>query len=402
MVEISLLKNTIQEYAWGSATDIPELLGQANPDHKPQAELWMGAHPKAPSQILINNRWVSLKEVIRTHPVDMLGNKAAQTYQNQLPYLFKVLAAGKPLSIQAHPSAEQARQGFARENRLNIPLDADNRNYKDDHHKPECICALTPFWALNGFRPIDQIVSYFSLLCAETLDREIKNLDENRNEKGLKQFFKTLLSLGEDRKIKTISTALEIAKKGGDNEPLYKWIEKLYDAYKNDIGILSPALLNLVCLKPGEAMFLPSGQLHAYLSGLGIELMANSDNVLRGGLTPKHVDVPEMLDVLNFKPTEIELLAPAYLHETEAVYHAPAKEFVLSVIHVEKDLPHISSEDGRSIEILLCTEGAVQVQPLASGSRPVHVKKGASVVIPAAAAQYRIEGRGTLYKAGVP
>jgi len=154
MTGICVLKNTIQKYAWGSYTAIPELLGHDSPADTPQAELWMGAHPKASSMAKCNGAWRSLLELIEENPQDILGEKVAEKFKNRLPYLFKVLAAEKPLSIQAHPSRDQAREGFERENRLGIPLDAFNRNYKDDNHKPECICALSAFWALNGFRKI--------------------------------------------------------------------------------------------------------------------------------------------------------------------------------------------------------------------------------------------------------
>jgi len=143
MKQIGLMKNIVQEYAWGSYTAIPELLGNVSPAKTPQAELWMGAHPKAPSMVKCDGNWKSLLELIEKNPLDILGEKVAEKFDNSLPYLFKVLAAAKPLSIQAHPSRDQAKRGFERENRVGIPLDAYNRNYKDDNHKPECICALS-------------------------------------------------------------------------------------------------------------------------------------------------------------------------------------------------------------------------------------------------------------------
>ncbi len=161
MKTIGILKNTVQDYAWGSLTAIPELLGQPATG-SPQAELWMGAHPKAPSQVYHDGKWESLLQVIESHPEDVLGKEAAEKFGGKLPYLFKVLAAAKPLSIQAHPNSRQAKEGFARENRLGISLMASNRNYKDDNHKPECICALTRFWGMNGFRGIPEIVRIFA------------------------------------------------------------------------------------------------------------------------------------------------------------------------------------------------------------------------------------------------
>ncbi|MBW2576423.1 MAG: mannose-6-phosphate isomerase, class I, partial [Deltaproteobacteria bacterium] len=163
------MRNTVQEYAWGSYTAIPELLGNVSPAKVPQAELWMGAHPKAPSMVKCGGDWKSLLELIEKNPQDILGEKVAEKFDNSLPYLFKVLAAAKPLSIQAHPSRDQAKQGFERENRQGIPIDAFNRNYKDDNHKPECICALTLFWALNGFRKISGILTLMEKICTHGL-----------------------------------------------------------------------------------------------------------------------------------------------------------------------------------------------------------------------------------------
>ncbi|NIV99299.1 mannose-6-phosphate isomerase, class I, partial [Candidatus Saccharibacteria bacterium] len=159
MANIHLLKNTIQEYVWGSTRAIPELLGRPNNEDRPQAELWMGAHPKAPSLAYHNGRWVSLQELISQDPDDILGKTVAKKFNNRLPFLFKVLAAAKPLSIQAHPNKHQAQKGFQRENEQKIPLDAAQRNYRDDNHKPECICALTRFWALSRFRRIPNILT---------------------------------------------------------------------------------------------------------------------------------------------------------------------------------------------------------------------------------------------------
>ena len=158
MKHIAILKNKIQPYAWGSYTAISELLGSKNPAGEPQAELWMGAHPKAPSLVDCAGKWISLEELIQKKPEDILGKAVVDKFEGRLPYLFKVLAAASPLSIQAHPSPIQARQGFEKENRLNIPLDAFHRNYKDGNHKPECICAMTPFWAMKGFRNIHDML----------------------------------------------------------------------------------------------------------------------------------------------------------------------------------------------------------------------------------------------------
>ncbi|MGD2187519.1 MAG: mannose-6-phosphate isomerase, class I [Desulfobacterales bacterium] len=400
MQKIGLLKNTIQEYAWGSLRAIPDLLGQRNPENKPQAELWMGAHPKAPSLVQYNGQWVSLLDLISKNPKDVLGEKTAKNFANRLPYLFKVLAAAKPLSIQAHPNLRQARAGFQMENAQKIPLDASHRNYRDDNHKPECLCALTQFWALSCFRPISGMLTYLEKGCAHGLNAEIKELKRQPNSHGLKQFYTALMSMNGDRQKQVVADALKQAQRFADDDAVFQWMLKLADDYPDDIGVLAPILLNLIRLEPGQAIFLNAGELHAYLKGLGIELMANSDNVLRGGLTPKHVDVPELLRILKFEDREATLLKPQVSTANELVYASPAKEFELSLITLNKGAQYRSPLD-RSIEILICTRGKVTLTDDNSQTE-TQLQQGASAIVPAAVERYRINGEGTCYKAAVP
>ena len=379
-------------------TAIPELLGQEATTSRPQAELWMGAHPKAPSLVNLNGEWRSLLSLIEEDPEGVLGEAAAKEFHGRLPYLFKVLAAERPLSIQAHPSREQAQAGFRRENELGIPLDAPERNYRDDNHKPELICALSDFWAMCGFREVRDIITLLERACPETLAEEIAILQRQPDSVGLKQVYHSLLSLTQDRKRLVVEEAVRSARSTGS--PEYEWLVKLADEYPGDIGVLSPLLLNLVCLKPGQAMFLPSGVLHAYLHGVGIELMANSDNVLRGGLTPKHVDVPELLKVLRFKEGVPEILAAIEMSSGGRSFTTPAEEFVLSVISLKSDVSY-SSLGEKGIEIALCTEGEGTIRD-GVGDYVIVLKKGTSIVIPASVMGYEIRGDLTLYKAGVP
>jgi mannose-6-phosphate isomerase len=400
MKNIGILKNTVQEYEWGSFTAIPELLGNDSPANTPQAELWMGAHPKAPSKVKLNGRWMSLMKLIEKNPKDILGKVVAEKYNNRLPYLFKVLAAAKPLSIQAHPSLAQANEGYMRENSLGIPLDAYNRNYKDDNHKPECICALTFFWALNGFRKISGILALLEKICPQGLKSDLNNLRVEPNSLGLKKFFQAIMTMDRDKQNKIIADAIINAQKFSDDDQAYKWMIDLHNEYPADIGVFSPILLNLICLKPGQAMFLPAGELHAYLDGVGIELMANSDNVLRGGLTPKHVDVPELLNVLNFEERELYILSPIVSNECERIYSSRAEEFVLSVITLKRDLTCYSPTN-RSVEILLCTDGEAIITDLGNNDN-LAFDRGKSIIIPSAVKKYCIQGNATLYKAAVP
>jgi len=300
MMQIAKLKNSIQEYAWGSYTAIPELLGEPSPAETPQAELWMGAHHKAPSEVIVGKRKIALPELIKEDPAAILGIKTAEKFNGSLPFLFKVLAMAEPLSIQAHPNLAQAIEGFAREKEQNIPIDGFKRNYRDANHKPEILCALTTCWALKGFRPIEQIVSIMAPLNITGIAPHVEALDRNPNEQGLRRFFASLLTLDPESKRMAVTEVLvHIHHNTGVTEAdcgsCRHWINKLNERYPGDIGVLSPLFLNLVEVKPGEALFLRAGQLHAYLQGVGIELMANSDNVLRGGLTPKHIDVAELL-----------------------------------------------------------------------------------------------------------
>ena len=400
MTTIGLMKNTVQKYEWGSRTAIQKLLGEKYPSDEPAAELWMGAHPKAPSLVNQDKQWIALNDLIDQNPQAVLGEKVARKFHNQLPYLFKVLAAAKPLSIQAHPSRTQARKGFEFENNQGIPLNAINRNYRDSNHKPECICALSPFWALYGFRSIADILLLVGEICPNGLGSELDMLKTHPDPGGLKAFFTKLMTLEAGKKMQVIAEATQNVNNRSAQEPAFQWTAKLGAEYPADIGVLAPLYLNLIQLKPGQALFLPAGELHAYLEGVGIELMANSDNVLRGGLTPKHIDVPELLKVLNFRPHEIKLLDVKNLDSTEKVYDSVAEEFVLSVITISDDDLYQKS-NMRSAEILLCTEGEAHLED-SGGSHKLHIGRGDSAVVFASAGAYTIKGNAVLFKAAVP
>ena len=400
MRSIKLLKNTIQNYAWGSPTAIPELLGEENPTLEPRAELWMGAHPKAPSLIQHDGRWLSLADLIAEYPQEILGSNVALSFNSKLPYLFKVLAAAKPLSIQAHPSLNQARVGFEKESSRGVAMDAPDRNYRDKNHKPECICALSPFWAMHGFCDIPEILAKIDKYCPVGLAAEQNLLKKNPDSEGLKRFFTFLMTMDSQRQKQVIDEAVQKARQMPDDNMVSHWMTRLSNEYPSDIGIFSPMLLNLIELKPGDALFLPAGELHAYLEGVGMELMANSDNVLRGGLTSKHIDVPELLKVVNFNPRPVNILKAVKMNKNERGYASEADEFVLSVVCVSAGNPYQSSES-RSVEILLCTEGTACLKD--NGTQELlNIKKGDSVIIPAAVVGYSISGDALIYKAAVP
>ncbi len=393
------LDNVIQPYAWGSKTAIAQLIGQPNPAQHPQAELWMGTHPKGPSMVIAGDDRVPLQQLIDQQPIDILGRYVVRRFGHVLPYLFKVLAAAQPLSIQAHPSKRRAIEGFNRENRQGKALDAPDRNYRDDNHKPELICALTPFWGLNGFRPPAEAVDLLTPVCPRDLDHALQHLKRHPGH-GIQFFFEAMMTLSADRRT---AAAQEVFFKAGPlagTSSVFRWMVDLARAYPTDMGILSPALLNLVCLDPGQAMYLHAGQLHAYLDGVGIELMANSDNVLRGGLTPKHIDVPELLSVVRFEDTAIQILEPMPVGPSESSYHCPAEEFSLTVIRPTNGQPYVSSAV-RSVEILLCTAGEGRIEAGRQGVGVI-IKKGDSFLIPASLKSYAIDGNVMVYKAAVP
>jgi mannose-6-phosphate isomerase len=341
-----------------------------------------------------------LSELIEKSPAEILGKRAAEQFAGRLPFLFKVLAADSPLSLQAHPDSDQAKEGFTREERLSIPLTAPNRNYKDKNHKPETLCALTPFWTLNGFRKLSDMVSLLRAINSSELSHEIRDLEAHPDPDGLKSFFGSILTMEKPRQRRAVEDAVGYAETRAGNDPAFEWIVKLDACYPGDIGVLSPVLLNVVKLEPGQAMFLHTGQLHTYLEGAGIELMANSDNVLRGGLTSKHIDVQELLRVLDFTGGEIAILSPGEEAHGEHTYPSDADEFRLSVITVNTDISYTSQED-RSVEIMICTSGKASVEDL-DRNKGLEVETGTSIIVQADVRQYAIEGEATLYKASVP
>lgn len=394
--------NPIMPYAWGSRHAIAELLGEAPPADEPQAELWMGAHPRASSTVAYRGRRESLSALIRRHPRDILGQWVADRYGPRLPFLFKVLAAERPLSVQVHPNGAQAKAGFERETTQGIPLEADARNYKDASHKPECLCALSHFWALCGFRPIAEIVEWLQVICPTALSDALNNLGRLADPRALSLFFGHLMRLDGPRRRHLIDEARTGAERLMKERPDEgRWILELMRTFPHDVGVLAPALLNLIRLEPGQALFLPAGRLHAYLKGTAIELMANSDNVLRCGLTSKHVDAKELLRTARFDSGRPEIILPLRRDAGEQRYPTPADEFQLSVLSVAAGRAYTSAQD-RSVEILLCTQGDAAIFPFGRRGSVQRIRKGTSFLVPAAAPAYEIEGEATIYRACVP
>lgn len=401
MNRILKMKNIVQPYSWGSRQALADFLGDASSPGSPRAELWMGAHPKAPSEVWLNDTWQRLDDLIQSDAGQILGALSTHRFKNQFPYLFKVLAADQPLSIQAHPSRQQAREGFEKEEALGIPASAGHRNYKDRNHKPECICALTPFWGVCGFRPLDDMLALLNAVWPDDHTEVTQLLESLTSDGDLRAFFERLMTLPAIIRDDLISEVVSAAKPLVEKDQAFAWILKLHEHYPNDIGVISPILLNLFCLAPEEALFLPAGLLHAYLGGMSIEIMANSDNVLRGGLTPKHVDVPELIKVLDFTPTTIEPLKAEFVGPCEYRYPSPADEFVLSRLSIMPPATWSSPvSPRRSAEILLCTRGiaVIHAEP---GHEKIRLPKGRSVLVPAGVRSYEVAGDATVYRAAV-
>ncbi|MGW8974781.1 mannose-6-phosphate isomerase, class I [Streptomyces platensis] len=410
------LANTVRPYAWGSTTALPELLGTA-PTGEPQAEMWLGAHPGAPSRIDRGAGPVSLAEVIDAAPEAELGADAVRAFGPRLPFLLKLLAAGSPLSLQVHPDRAQAAEGFADEERRGVPIDAGHRNYKDANHKPELIVALTLFDGLCGFRHPAQAADLLAGLGVDDLKPYVDILRASPEEDALREVLTAVLSAEHHAIAGTVERAAvaadQLAAQGGPHADAYAAYAVLAHHYPGDPGVLAAMLLNHVRLQPGEALFLGAGIPHAYLGGLGVELMANSDNVLRCGLTPKHVDVPELLRVVRFEAGDAGVLRPEDVNGEE-VYETPIDEFRLSrFVAAPGAAPH--ALPSRTPQILLCTAGTVRLREAEGEARAeagagdgegagegagLTLAPGESVFVPAGE-RITLAGDGTLFRATV-
>ncbi|MFD5662912.1 mannose-6-phosphate isomerase, class I [Streptomyces hirsutus] len=378
------LDNTVRPYAWGSTTAIAQLLG-VEPTGEPQAEMWMGAHPGAPSR---TGRG-TLAEVIDADPERELGAASVAKFGPRLPFLLKLLAAGAPLSLQVHPDLDQAKAGYADEERRGVPADAAHRTYKDANHKPELVCALTDFDGLCGFRDPLRAAELLDALGVDSLKPYVDLLHAQPEEAALREVLTAILTADRDEMARTVTEAAAACDRlGGDHAPY----AAIAHHYPGDPGVIAAMLLNHVRLQPGEALYLGAGVPHAYLNGLGVEIMANSDNVLRCGLTPKHVDVPELLRIVRFEPRDPGVLRPEAAPDDEELYDTPTDEFRLS----RYVLPAGGATHDLTLatpQILLCTAGSVR-----AGEH--ELSPGTSVFVPAGE-KAEVSGTGTLFRATV-
>lgn len=375
--KIFKLKGKVQHYAWGGFNFIPEWLGSINVDHKPAAEYWMGAHPSASSLLETGAGEVPLYDAIRESPEAFIGEKVNARF-GELPYLFKILDVKDMLSIQVHPSKTEAEKGFDAEEAAGIPISAPHRNYKDRNHKPEVMVALSDFWLLHGFQQPDLLRK---VLVNVPAFNHLVDLFDKEGYKGLYQYVMEL----PQNQVNTLLTPLVLAelqkKQAGQltkAEPGW-WVSKLYENEPAlgdiDRGVFSIYFFNIVSVKPGQAVFQGAGVPHAYLEGQNVELMANSDNVLRGGLTPKHVDVPELLKHTLFEGITPDVMDGVPAAEGEKLYPCPVPDFGISKIELQagEGFRHTAS----SLEIIVVLSGSIDIQ----GTNSVTVHKGEAVAI---------------------
>jgi mannose-6-phosphate isomerase len=383
------LMNTVRHYPWGSRTVIPELLGEPSPADRPYAELWMGAHPDAPSVL---SDGTPLDKAITERPEAMLGAAVAERFGTRLPFLMKVLAAEQPLSLQAHPTTEQAEAGFAAEEAAGVPRDDATRTFKDPFHKPELLLALTTFEALCGFRPVEESLHCLAKLQVPELKPTIAALARG----GLRAAIPQLLALPGERRDELVqAVAAKAATFVAAHDPefinTYRWAASLAESYPGDPGVVISLMCNHLKLAPGEAVFLPAGNLHAYLSGAGVEVMASSDNVLRGGLTGKHVDLAALIEVLDFSDGRIPVIHPV-LGPGGLRYPVPVEDFDLTRVQLDAQSGTLTT---RGPQVLLCTEGSAV---LSSADGELTVEKGTSAFVPAGA-PVSARGPAVLYRA---
>ncbi len=388
------LDGQVQRYAWGDTTTIPHLLGR-NPTGEPAAELWMGAHDRAPSRLSSGD---TLDQVIAADPINTLGDAVATSF-GQLPYLFKVLAIASPLSIQVHPSLTQATAGFARENERGVDLGAPDRTYRDANHKPELIVALTPFEALCGFREIDSTRDLIDELGLARSDvDELVELSSRLRQDGsanhvLSETVGWMLRLGEDaacRLVRGLSHHFDTVQTSPEFASTVGAIAAIAGTSPSDPGVGVALLLNYLRLEPGEGIFLAAGNMHAYLHGVGVELMANSDNVVRGGLTPKNIDIDELMSVCSFEPEVAPIqTADSLLHR----FASPVSEFSLTRVELDGHDVVVSETGPR---IVLMTDGLASFDTAVDS---LTVERGAIVFVPDAEGPLTMNGHGMAWVA---
>jgi mannose-6-phosphate isomerase len=394
------LAPAFQHYAWGSTTAIPQLLGWV-PDARPVSEAWFGAHPSAPAR-LDDADQSTLDAFVAADPRGTLGEDVVARFGEQLPYLLKLIAAASPVSLQVHPSLARARAGFEREEAAGVPRDAPQRSYRDRNHKPELVFALTRLDAMVGFRAPRRAAELLVGLESRLAERLHALLTADPSPQGVRAAFEWLLQPQTRPDATAVAELAEACRRrleaGSPSPRTDSTVIRLHRHYPGDPGAVTSVLLNPVTLQPGEVLFVPAGAVHSYLEGFAVELMANSDNVLRAGLTGKHVDVPELLDNIDTVAAPPIRIAPEVVFTSTEIFYAPVDDFELSVTHlaseVEARLP------GRGPRVVLCLEGNARVRGEHDGT--LDLTAGQSAFVPASDGQLLASGHGRLVQADVP
>jgi len=394
------LLNPIRNYAWGSYDGLKAWAGIATDDAKPSAESWMGAHPDDPSSICLpDGSTLPLSTYIRNKPIESLGENIYAEF-GDLPFLFKVLSASMPLSIQVHPNKAQAQRGFDSENALGLARNSPERNYKDRNHKPELAVALSDFSALCGFRPANEAAEMLGGELCEYFD-----FSENDAEASLRRLLGKALSSRDRERTLLENMAMSRARKlatSADRRARIAGETTLmcFEHYPHDPSAISPLFMNVLFFEPGQGLYIPAGVMHAYLKGTILEIMATSDNVIRGGLTHKHIDIDDLLGSLNFSAEPILVEPRSSATEVrESFWPTPASEFSLSCF----SLPDQKRADIKisGPEILLCTEGQLSVDLAAGKSSSFILKRGESAFVSAFCTSCALSGPSTVYRARV-
>ena len=401
--EVFRIQGQVQHYAWGGYEFIPRLVHRENPDQDPFAELWMGAHPKAPAVVEGLEAETTLDQLISQDPEGMLGKTVADRFDQRLPFLFKVLDVRQMLSIQVHPTKAEAEKGFARENKEGIPIKARHRNYRDDNHKPEIMVALTDFWLLHGFRSEEEIEILLTTI-PEFMPLQVQYAADGI--RGLYQHIMDMPQAAVNEMLKPLADRLvpayqaeELSKSSPDFWAARAITESVLEEGDLDRGIFSIYFFNLANIPVGKGIFQDAGIPHAYLEGVNMELMANSDNVLRGGLTPKHIDVPELLKHTHCEPIIPNILEGVARSETELVYESPAPDFELSEIQLEQGNTFTATAP-HAPAVVFVLEGEVEIE---FNDRKLLVNAGESFFAPASATYtLSTEDKARLFKASVP
>lgn len=396
---MQVLEPAIQGYAWGSPTAIPELLRRPS-DGTPVAEAWFGAHTSAPSR-LVGAAPTTLDAAIAADPEAALGDDVVSRFGAGLPFLLKLIAAERPLSLQVHPSIELAHEGYAREDARGVPVDDPRRSYRDRNHKPELVYALSPFEALVGFRAPRRAAEILEGVDHPTARHLHKIITSDPTSTGMQEAFTTLVSEATrpgPEEVHDLADAFRDRLRRGSPSPRTDHaVDLLERSYPGDPGAVTAVLLNPVSLRPGEALFVPAGAVHAYLEGTAVELMANSDNVLRAGLTAKHVDVPELLRIVECVAAPPIRIAPEHVYDATDVYYAPVDDFELSVTRLSATRCRLP---GGGPRVVLCLEGHATLTSEAGGT--LEVASGQAAFVPAADGVLCAAGEGRVLQASVP